>query len=155
AQCEFETSGEPRMLEHLRRVLDLAARYDYEYWLRQEINSHPKLFASEDAQELLPTDLRGPLPEAAPAMVQVQPVPAGRPSQTLVDLTINMLGPVELFRDWARPFAADAWTTRRARDILCFITSRPHHRAAKDSIVDTFWRDTDLKTIEKNFHPTM
>ena len=24
------------MLEHLRRVLDLAARYDYEYWLRQE-----------------------------------------------------------------------------------------------------------------------
>jgi DNA-binding SARP family transcriptional activator len=73
----------------------------------------------------------------------------------LVDLTINMLGPIEIFRDRARPFAADAWTTRRARDILCFVASRPHHRAAKDTIVDTFWRDTDLKTIEKNFHPTM
>ena len=58
-------------------------------------------------------------------------------------------------RDPARPFAADAWTTRRARDMLCFIASRRHHRAAKDTIIDTFWRETDLKSVEKNFHPTM
>jgi len=55
--CDFASSHEPQMLEHLRRVLDLAARYDYEYWLRQEIASHPALFASEDARELLPPDL--------------------------------------------------------------------------------------------------
>jgi LuxR family transcriptional regulator, maltose regulon positive regulatory protein len=154
ALCEMHTSHEPQMLEHVRRALDLTARYDYDYWLRQEISAHPHLFASEDAQELLPAELRG-LPTAAPVAAIVEqpaPVPAVRP---LVDLTINMLGPVEIFRDWARPFAPDAWTTRRARDIFCFITSRPHHRAPKDSIIDTFWRDTDLKTIEKNFHPTM
>jgi DNA-binding SARP family transcriptional activator len=74
---------------------------------------------------------------------------------TLVDLTINMLGSVDIFRDRARPFAADAWTTRRSRDILCFVASRPHHRAPKDSIVDTFWRDVEFETVEKNFHPTM
>lgn len=154
ALCEISTSAEAQMLEHLRRALDLAARYDYDYWLRQEISAHPALFASEDAQELLPAELRGwrTVEPAAPVIEQPGPALAAR---ALVDLTINMLGPVEIFRDWARPFAPDAWTTRRARDIFCFITSRPHHRAPKDSIIDTFWRDIDLKTIEKNFHPTM
>src|SRR5205814_8196016 len=96
----------------------------------------------------------GPIsPQVAPTPIQAPPSILGE--RPLVDLTINMLGPVEIFRDSARPFAADAWTTRRARDILCFIASRPHHRAPKDAIVDTFWRDMDLKTIEKNFHPTM
>jgi LuxR family transcriptional regulator, maltose regulon positive regulatory protein len=152
ALCDLTAQHEPQMLEHLRRALDLAARYDYEYWLRQEVSTHPALFASEDAQELLPPDMRGATPVAAAPVASAPAVLTERP---LVDLTINMLGPVEIFRDWARPFAADAWTTRRARDILCFIASRPHHRTPKDAVVDTFWRDTDLKTIEKNFHPTM
>jgi len=144
------------MLEHLRRVLDLAARYDYEYWLRQEVAAHPEIFNSEDAQELLPADLRGQL-AAIPRLTTttlVTPVTI-LSARSLVDLTINMLGPVEIFRDIARPFAADAWTTRRARDILCFIASRRHHRAPKDAIIETFWGETDLKTVEKNFHPTM
>src|SRR3981081_3542358 len=62
AVCDFASSPEPQMLAHLRRVLDLAARYDYEYWLRQEIAAHPELFASEDARDLLPSDL---IPQAA------------------------------------------------------------------------------------------
>ena len=156
ARCDFETSREPQMLEHLRRALDLAARYDYEYWLRQEMYLHRAMFLSEAAQDLLPADLRGQAVTAATELTviadTVEP-PAAK--SLLVDLTINMLGSVEIFRDQARPFAADAWTTRRAREILCFIASRPHRRAPKDMIVDTFWRDVDLKAIEKNFHPTM
>lgn len=154
AQCDLADQNEPQLLEHLRRALDLAARYDYEYWLRQEISAHPQMFASEDAQELLPADLHAQI-TASPAKPDTIAAPTPLVTQQLVDLTINLLGPVEIFRDRARPFAPDAWTTRRARDILCFIASRPHHRAAKDTIVDTFWRDTDIKTIEKNFHPTM
>ncbi|MFS8084593.1 MAG: BTAD domain-containing putative transcriptional regulator [Acidobacteriota bacterium] len=151
----LNSGREPQMLEHLRRVLDLAARYDYEYWLRQQISSHPGLFGSQDALELLPPDLRDQLANAT----QVAPITVAPPevltARPLVDLTINMLGPVEIVRDTARPFAADAWTTRRARDILCFIASRRHHRTPKDAIIDTFWGETDVKTIEKNFHPTM
>ena len=64
-------------------------------------------------------------------------------------------GAVEVFRDPARPFAPDAWVTRRARDILCFIASRRHRRASKDSIVDTFWGESDFGSVEKNFHPTV
>lgn len=156
ARCDFEASNEPRMLEHLRRVLDLAARYDYEYWLRQEMSQHATMFLSEGAQDLLPADLRGQAPTVAPSVSVIADVAASLPAKPpIVDLTINMLGSVEVFRDSARPFAADAWTTRRAREILCFIASRPHRRAPKDTIVDTFWRDIDLKVIEKNFHPTM
>jgi two-component SAPR family response regulator len=68
---------------------------------------------------------------------------------------MNMLGSVEIFRDPARPLAADAWTTKRARDILCFIASRPHRRASKDTIIDTFWEEADFDAVEKNFHPTI
>jgi two-component SAPR family response regulator len=104
---------------------------------------------------MLPSDLRGSL--AAPAALAAQPAKSsGTLTATpLVDLTMNMLGPVEIFRDPARAFAADAWTTRRARDILCYIVSRRHHRAPKDTIIDTFWAEDNVATIEKNFHPTI
>jgi len=156
ATCDLESTREPLMLERLRRALDLAARYDYEYWLRQELEHCPKLFATEDALELLPADLRERV-----SVISQQP--AGPVTQTviafaagsLVDLTINMLGPVEIVRDPARPLAGDAWTTRRARDILCFIASRPHHRTPKDTIIDMFWGESDLEIVEKNFHPTV
>ena len=154
AVCDQATSREPLPLENLRRALDLAARYDYDYWLRQEMAAYPEVFSSEEAQDLLPADLRGaPTPAPAPQVV-IAAAQVSEPAP-LVDLTISMLGSIDIFRDRARPFAADAWTTRRSRDILCFIASRPHRRVPKDSIVDTFWRDVDLQTIEKNFHPTM
>ena len=154
ATCEAELGHEPQMLEYLRRVMDLAARYDYDYWLRQEIAHRPSLFASDLAQEILPADLRAQVP--AVATVAPQPVTATDLTPgPLVDLTLNMLGPVEIFRDPARPFAPDAWTTRRARDILCFIVSRRHHRAPKDTIIDMFWTEDNIETIEKNFHPTV
>jgi DNA-binding SARP family transcriptional activator len=66
-----------------------------------------------------------------------------------------LLGPVEIFREFSRPLAADAWTTRRARDILCFVASRRHRRASKDTIIDTFWGEIDGAVVEKNFHPTV
>jgi ATP/maltotriose-dependent transcriptional regulator MalT/DNA-binding SARP family transcriptional activator len=154
AACELQLTREPQMFEYLRRALDLAARYDYDYWLRQEIAHRPALFASDVAQEMLPADLRAEF--AAITDTVLQPVTATDLTPgPLVDLTINMLGPVEIFRDPARPFAPDAWTTRRARDILSFIVSRRHHRAPKDTIIDTFWQEDDVATIEKNFHPTV
>src|SRR6185295_13426157 len=109
-----------------------------------------------EAIELLPADLRdlalSSSSIAAPALAQQsQTVISVKP---VTDLTINILGPVEIVRDLARPLAADAWTTRRARDILCFIVSRRHHRASKEVIIDTFWGETDFEAVEKNFHPT-
>ncbi|MGH9967904.1 MAG: tetratricopeptide repeat protein [Pyrinomonadaceae bacterium] len=158
AICELKLNMEPKLIEHLRRAVDLAARYDYEYWLKRESLNNPELFLAEEALELLPSDLREQIVAtreqvARPAAVHVAEIALTPTSVT--DLTINMLGPVQIVRDPTRPLPADAWTTRRARDILCFITSRRHHRASKDTIVDTFWGETDIDVVEKNFHPTV
>jgi LuxR family maltose regulon positive regulatory protein len=158
ATSEMRNGREPEMIRQLKRVLDLAMRYDYEYWLRQELSSNPEVFWSEEIIELLPADLRAQLATAL-RQVAERPVAAHTPvsliTKPLVDLTIKLLGPVELVRDPTQPLASDAWTTRRSRDILCFIASRRQRRASKDSIVDTFWGETDFEVVEKNFHPTI
>jgi LuxR family maltose regulon positive regulatory protein len=168
AACALAEAKENELLERLRRALDLAARYDYDYWLRREVAQQPQLFAAPDAAALLPPDIREALQFAAQAGAQqtassvirspdsAQPTDVPFvPPKPAADLTINMLGPVEIFRDPARPLAADAWTTKRARDILCFIASRRHRRASKDTIIDTFWGEADFEAVEKNFHPTV
>ena len=158
AYCYLKLGNEPQMIEHLRRTIDLAVRYDYEYWLQRQAVAHAELFATEEAAELLPSDLRTHLATMAPAgltQVTLQSQDVGLKAEPVTDLTINMLGPVQIFREFARPLAADAWTTRRARDILCFIASRRHRRASKDTIIDTFWGETDFEVVEKNFHPTV
>ncbi|MGH8693493.1 MAG: AfsR/SARP family transcriptional regulator, partial [Burkholderiales bacterium] len=156
---------EVEMMERIRRVLDLATRYDYEYWLQREISAHPRLFATPDVYELLPPDLRERVENRGSRIEDRGSRIAGEQSSILnlqssilnplADLTINVLGPVEVFRDPRRPFAADAWTTKRAHDILCFIVSRRHRRASKDVIIETFWGETDPEIIAKNFHPTI
>ena len=144
----------------------MAARYDYEYWLRREVTARPHS-SRRGARGAAPPDLREQAAAAAkrrPSSRSTRARARGRSrgapqSRGLAeagdDLTIKMLGPVEVYRDPARPLAADAWTTKRARDILCFIASRRHRRASKDTIIDTFWGESDFDAVEKNFHPTV
>jgi DNA-binding SARP family transcriptional activator len=142
----------------LQRALDLSARFDYEHWLRGEIQKNPQLFNDEEVFEKLPLDLRA-IVESGESRVKSQseilstlhsPL-----STSLVDLTIKTLGPIGIFRDAAKPFAADAWTTRRSRDIFCYIATSRHRRVEKDVLIDTFWGDEDFEAVEKNFHPTI
>ncbi|MGH9868488.1 MAG: BTAD domain-containing putative transcriptional regulator [Candidatus Polarisedimenticolia bacterium] len=71
------------------------------------------------------------------------------------DLTVRMLGPVEVYRDEQRRIPASAWTLRKALRILCYLAAARDRRATKDRIADTFWPDGDPAVIEKNFHPTI
>lgn len=153
AQTDQATGNEVPMLERVRRAVDLASRYDYEYWLKRKVASNPHLFTLPEVAELLPPDLH----ERTVLSVQPEFAQSAKPALTrpMADLTVNLFGPVEIFRDSRRPFAADAWTTRRAHDILCFIASRRHRRASKDTIIETFWGDTDPDAVLKNFHPTV
>ncbi len=158
ARCAFENGKDGEMLDNLRRARDLAVSYDYEYWLQREVMLNPKLFATADAAELLPLELREQVKQETPVTEPPPLTPATLVSvsaQPVMDLTINMLGHVEIFRDPSQPLTMEVWTTRRARDILCFIASRPHRRASKDLIIDTFWGEADFEAVEKNFHPTI
>ena len=153
AEVSFAQGKRIEMIESVRRAIDLSARFDYEFWLRREIRRNPAIFETEEIYERLPLHLREELSadrSVAPDKVLRQDVAA-----PITDLTIRTLGPVEIFRDAAHPFAPDAWTTRRARDIFCYIATSKHRRVAKDVLIEVFWKDEDPATVEKNFHPTI
>lgn len=151
----FWTLGDRKqMIEPLQRALDLSARFDYDYWLRGEIRRNPQMFGEDEIAERLPLDLREEL--AVAKTPELPPDAAVIESASLVtDLTIEVLGPVNIFRDAAKPFAPDAWTTRRARDIFCYIATNKHRRVGKDVLIEAFWHDEDSVAVEKNFHPTI
>jgi DNA-binding SARP family transcriptional activator/tetratricopeptide (TPR) repeat protein len=153
AEINFAAGAANDMIASLQRVLDLSARFDYDYWLRGEIRRIPAMFSHEDIVDRLPLDLREEIsaPAAAPAPAAASAVA----SAPVTDLSICLLGPIEIHRDPEKPFAADAWTTRRARDIFCCIASSRHRRVQKDALIEMFWSDEDLDAIEKNFHPTI
>ncbi len=165
AETYFALGNRKKMLPPLQRALDLAARLDYEYWLRSEIQRNPRLFADEEVIEKLPLDLREIVERRASIVerknsgenaVINSPLSTSDVSlSTITDLTVKVLGFVEIYRDETKPFATDAWTTKRARDIFCFIATSKNRRVEKDVLIDTFWSADELETIEKNFHPTI
>ncbi len=154
ANIYFHDKNRKEMLPHLQRALDLTARFDYEHWLRGEIKKNPELFKDEDIIEKLPLDLRESIAEAKPQVKTIY-VPITEKTESVTDLTIKILGHIDIYRDQTKPFAADAWTTRRARDIFCHIATSPHKRVNKDLLIEEFWKDEELSAIEKNFHPTI
>ena len=172
AAALFRHEKRMEMMPHIQRALDLAARFDYEYWLREEIRRSPQMFADEAVIEKLPLDLRAGL-ESDKAK-EIEKETSGRIKTAdeaeitssaslsissiltpIVDLTLKLLGPVEIYRDPTKQFAPDAWTTKRARDIFCYIATSRHRRVEKDTLIDAFWGDSEPGVIEKNFHPTI
>jgi DNA-binding SARP family transcriptional activator len=155
AEVYYAQNDQNEMIGAARRALDLSARFDYDFWLRREIRRNPGIFGNEEIFERLPIDLREEL--SADRSIPPASKTSEAPSMTaaITDLTVKVLGPVEIFRDPAKPFAADAWTTRRARDIFCYIATSKHRRVPKDVLIEAFWSDQDMATVEKNFHPTI
>ena len=151
AETHLSEGREKEAVPLVNRVLDLSARFDYDFWLRREIRRNPALFSIDEIAERLPADLRGELTASAEHEI----TSAAIAEAPVTDLTISVLGPVEIYRDLSNPFAADAWTTKRARDIFCYIATSRHRRVAKDVLVDTFWPEDDPAVVEKNFHPTI
>jgi LuxR family maltose regulon positive regulatory protein len=155
AESLFRLGRVLEMTPYVQRALDLSARFDYEYWLRGEIKRSPELFSVEEVFDRLPADLQELAHESTESKKADLPSETDQAAPAFADLTIKVLGPVEICRDVTKPFAADAWTTKRARDIFCYIATSKHRRVAKDVLIDTFWPDDDPATIEKNFHPTI
>lgn len=167
ASALFAEGKRKEMMPPIQRALELAARFDYEYFLREETKRNPALFGNEEIIEKLPLDLRESINQTIKAeRVTLKPKKPDSvqrsafsvqtsESAPVVDLTLKLLGHVEIYRDPTKQFAPDAWTTRRARDIFCFIATSRHRRVDKDVLIDTFWADSEIEVVEKNFHPTI
>lgn len=158
AETYFAEENLKEMLPPLQRALDLTARFDYEHWLRGEIKRNPRLFADEEVIEKLPLDLREAVQSPKSKIQSEEAVLfaiTDNVSSAITDLTIKTFGFVEIFRDKSKPFAPDAWTTKRSRDIFCYIATSKHRRVDKEVLIDAFWGEEDFAAIEKNFHPTI
>lgn len=136
----------------VREALRLAERYDYRAavqrvadldrgfraWLRSVSGAPAHLFETSDA----------PAPAARGAAPR-------RAATDGPDLTVRLLGPVEVFRDAEVKIPPRAWKIRRALEIFCFVASSRDRRATKDRIVDALWGESRPSVIDKNFHPTI
>src|ERR1041384_8021117 len=174
ARAEHALNNNDAALTHLIEALRIARELDLKQLVESEAKHAPAIFQLAISRGIeidylnsvgIRTETKAVgLPEfaigvaAAPAQ---SPAPASSVLASLpsaerhVDLTIRMLGPVEVLREQGRKLAPDAWTLSRALRILCYIASRQNHRATKDSIVETFWPDARLEDIDKNFWPTV
>ncbi|MBI1950455.1 MAG: tetratricopeptide repeat protein [Acidobacteria bacterium] len=146
----FRTGKRRRSTEAAACALKLAAEYDY----RAPVLRVAEL--DEGMRRFL-----GTLPSAPgylkekPAREKGAAVSLGMLARDGADLTVRLLGPIEVFRDIERKVPARAWKIKRALQIFCYLASSHQHRAAKERIVDALWGDARLSVIEKNFHPTI
>lgn len=153
AEARFAIGSTRESMEAAKRTLDLSARFDYDYWLGCEIRRNPEIFNIDEIKERLPADLRNELDRGEVVAItqpEISPV-----TQVVTDLTVKVLGHPDIFRDLEKPFAPDAWTTRRARDIFCYIATSKQRRVAKEVLIEAFWPGEDPAVVEKNFHPTI
>ena len=181
ARAEF-TSDRAAAVKHLTEGLRIARELNLAHIINTEVRRSPEIFqlalgAGIESDHLKSMGITGKLREikgstskstsaSAPgdctgeSQIEViensaQSQSAGLVAGREIDLFINMLGPVEVFREQGRRLASDAWTLSRALRILCFIASRQNHRATKDAIIETYWPDTRPEDIDKNFWPTV
>ncbi|HYP28448.1 MAG TPA: BTAD domain-containing putative transcriptional regulator, partial [Blastocatellia bacterium] len=164
AKLLWDTGRRDEALVQLRRVIDLAIRYDYSFWLASEAAHSPALFgaaikagmAADYLVQVVPLEVgraEARAPEDGPKPPPASPVESiiERPT---CDLALNLLGPVEILRAPSEPLK-EAWRLSKALHILCYVASRRNHRAPKETLVDIFWAEADAETVSKNFHPTI
>lgn len=133
-------------------ALSLAAQFDYGAGV-SKIAQLDESFRRELAS----------LPSGAPFSVVLSAETAGSasvrpqelPVRPGVDLTVRLLGPIEVFRDHGRKIPPSAWKIRRSLDLFCYLATSRNRRATKDRIVEALWGSARPAVIEKNFHPTI
>ena len=162
ARLFWETSRPDDALTKLTLAVELSLRFDYSHWLSTEAAQTPALFrAAVDSgcaadylaqvitKEAILGDARSSVAGPGPFESDQREVI----ERSNFDLTVKMLGPIEVYRNQSERSPDDAWRLAKSLHILCYIASRRNHRATKDSLVGLFWPDADVDTIAKNFHP--
>jgi ATP/maltotriose-dependent transcriptional regulator MalT/DNA-binding SARP family transcriptional activator len=164
ARFYWDAARRDEALGWLRRAIELSIRYDYSYWLATEAQQAAALFRAAIeagiAADYLSQVVAAEVGAASDAETESSRQMVAAPRIELIierpsyDLAINMLGPVEVYRDQSDTLK-EAWRLSKSLHMLCYISSRRNHRAPKDALVDLFWNDADPDHIAKNFHPTI
>lgn len=166
ARAELSASSSEAAVAHVTEALRISREFNYAHLVRVQLQQAPEVRQLAltgriewDYLECLGVEIeamaRRPDHGTIASHSLTRPLGPSISSGREIDLTINMLGSVEVLREQGRHLARDAWSLSRALRIFCFIVSRHNHRATKDAIVETFWPDAPLDEIEKNFWPTI
>jgi DNA-binding SARP family transcriptional activator len=92
----------------------------------------------------------------APAVDEAAAPLPGRLHPSSADLTVRLLGPVEVYRDEDRKIPASAWRLRRALKVFCYLAAARNHRATKSRIARRrLGRPRAARSSSGNFHPTI
>ena len=166
ARLFWEMGRRDEAIAKLALAVELSLRFDYSHWLSSEAAQSPALFhaaiaagcAGEYLARLVTEEAATAEPGTAVPAQSIAATAAQPQFKTIIerpnfDLTVNMLGPIEVYRNQAAPSSEDAWRLSKSLHILCHIASRRNRRATKESLVELFWPDADADTIAKNFHP--
>ena len=142
-------AGKPeRARTAAKRALHLCATHDYAAAARRVAALDAGFAGWMAALPGAPPGLREDGAAPSPASLA-----AGR--SDAADLTIRLLGSIDVYRDADNKIPAKAWKLRRALEIFCYLAAARERRATKEKIVDALWGDARLSAIEKNFHPTI
>ena len=152
ALAAYRSEGQSRTVDaSLARALELSARFDYRALILRVAAVDDAFLRRAASHPAAPAWLReAPSTPIEPADTAEAPLAADAP-----DLTVRLLGPVEVFRDARRKIPAQAWKIRRSLQLFCFLASSRDGRATKDRIADALWGEARPSVIEKNFHPTV
>ena len=132
-------------------ALALASRHDYRAAVLRAAAFEPAFRRFLASLPMAPSYLKRAPSPAIVARGPITTAVAGDPP----DLTVRLLGPVDVHRDPDLKIPARAWKIRRALQIFCLLASSRDHRATKDRIVDALFGEARPSAIEKNFHPTI
>ncbi|OLC53979.1 MAG: hypothetical protein AUH92_04890 [Acidobacteria bacterium 13_1_40CM_4_69_4] len=141
-------------------ALEIAARHDYRTAVLK-IAALDKGFRDLlTSLEQAPPYLREPPAEKRAAGLAAAPAAGAAAGSHAVsgeaaDLTVSLLGPIEVYRDARRKIPAQAWKIRRALQVFCYLAAARDHRATRDRLADALWGDARPSVIERNFHPTI
>lgn len=145
----FAEGKKGESFESLKKALSLVEKFDYEYLLLSEVRANQEFFTDPQIRQLLPDAFLQDLKTVSIHISESQS------EIGVFDLSIRTFGVIEAKRFASKPIPSKAWITKRARDIFFFIATSKNRRALKDTLIENFWENENLETIEKNFHPTI
>src|SRR5437773_2382783 len=141
------------------QALEIAARHDYRAAVLRVVALDPGFRSLLASLTDAPTYLLEAPPSGVAAVVAAPPDRGGTGVEAApgraADLTVRLLGPIEVYRDAQRKIPTQARTIRRAIQVFCYLAVAPDHRATRDCLADALWVDVRPSVIERNFHPTI
>jgi LuxR family maltose regulon positive regulatory protein len=154
-----------RAVAQALRALEIAARYDYRAQVlriaAQDADFRDLLASLADAPGYLQMASAGGLWEAGAARPVATPS-SGVPGAIVmvadavgaVDLTVRLLGPIEVYRDAAHRIPGDPGV-RRALGAFCCLAVARDHRVTREQLAEALWGNARPSAIERNFHSTI